>query len=245
MRTAAAAACLLAACGTVLAACSATPHPVSAAAGTSAISRPPAGAAPVAPGSGTGGSGTGGSGTAAPRPRAAAPVAGPRGSAPNPSTAAPSAAAPGRGSTTGGPSARPRRRAVSSSAPPAEALACPLGALRIQALRGGASLGQEFALLTFTNDAATPCRVSGYPTVSLRHRGSALGSAHAAPTPGSGSVTLNSGASAQVRMQVATDCAAPQSDHVRVTVPAADGFVALPLELRGCSLQVGAFQPAA
>jgi hypothetical protein len=131
-----------------------------------------------------------------------------------------------------------------ASAPAPATPACELPALRIQALRGGASMGIEYALLMFTNDAATSCRVSGYPVVGLRHDGAPLGSARPAQTPGSGSVTLPTGGTAQVRVQVATDCAAPQSDHVRVGLPAADGFVALPLQLRGCALQVGAFQPA-
>jgi hypothetical protein len=31
---------------------------------------------------------------------------------------------------------------------------------------------------------------------------------------------------------------------VRVGVPQSDGYVTLPLTLRGCTLRVGAFQPA-
>ncbi len=106
-------------------------------------------------------------------------------------------------------------------------------------------MGEEYALLTFTNDAATVCRVSGYPSVGLRAAGSAVGSSQPAQTSGSGSVTLRSGSAAQVRVRVATDCPAAQSDHVRVSVPASGGFVDVPLQLRGCALQVGAFQPAA
>jgi hypothetical protein len=118
-----------------------------------------------------------------------------------------------------------------------------LSALRVQALRGGASMGVEYALLMFTNDAATACQVSGYPTVSLRHSGATLGSAQTAQTSGPGSVTLKSGGTAQVRVRVATQCAAAQSDQVRVGVPQSDGFVTVPLQMRGCALRVGAFQP--
>jgi hypothetical protein len=106
-------------------------------------------------------------------------------------------------------------------------------------------MGVEYALLMFTNDAATVCRVSGYPTVGLRAAGSAVGSSHPAQTSGSGSVTLRSGASAQVQVRVPTNCPAARSDHVRVSVPASDGFVEVPLQVRGCTAQVGAFEPAA
>jgi hypothetical protein len=105
-------------------------------------------------------------------------------------------------------------------------------------------MGQEYALLTFTNDGSTPCRLSGYPAVSLRSAGAALGSSVTAQTSGSGSVTLKSGATAQVQLRVTTDCAAPQSDKARVGVPQSDGSVTVPLQLRGCTLRVGAFQPA-
>jgi hypothetical protein len=112
------------------------------------------------------------------------------------------------------------------------------------ALRGGASMGQEYALLTFTNDGSTPCRLSGYPSVTLRHAGAALGGSRPAQTTGTGDVTLASGATAQARMRVPTSCAAPESDHVRVAVPDSPGFVVLPLEVRGCTVHVEAFQPA-
>jgi hypothetical protein len=148
-----------------------------------------------------------------------------------------SSAAPVRATS---PSPGKRRHAEAVAVP-----SCGLPALRVMALQGGASMGEEYALLTFTNDGSTPCRLSGYPSVSLEHAGAALGGARPAQTAGTGDVTLASGATAQARIRVPTDCAAPESDHVRVGVPESTGSALLPLAVRGCTVHVEAFQPAA
>jgi hypothetical protein len=112
--------------------------------------------------------------------------------------------------------------------------------LTIRVLQGGAVQQAEIAAVTFVNDSAKACSISGYPSVVLLHQGSTLVTA----TPKSGtvaqSVRLAPGAQAESRLTDHSTCDADLSDTIEVTAPngAAGGKLTRPFQLRGCKVDV-------
>jgi hypothetical protein len=144
-----------------------------------------------------------------------------------PSSPAPSSA-PASSPTTAKSTPRP-------TGPPA----CTSTRLKIRAIRGSASAGQEFAELTFTNTGAAACTVFGYPGVSLRLANKLIGKPAERSGQPHATVTLLPGARALAKIVDISACQAPVSDTVRVYAPNQLAFVDLPLALRACRLFVG------
>ncbi|MGN6606569.1 MAG: DUF4232 domain-containing protein [Jatrophihabitans sp.] len=106
-------------------------------------------------------------------------------------------------------------------------------------VRGGAIQHQQLAGIIFTNTAASPCSLLGFPTAQLVKGGALIGSpARPAGAPGTG-VVLGRNASAQAQLTASTDCNAPLSDHVRVRAPGATVSTDLADTLRACTLTIG------
>jgi hypothetical protein len=112
--------------------------------------------------------------------------------------------------------------------------------LTIRVLQGGAVQQAEIAAVTFVNDSAKACSISGYPSVVLLHKGSTLATA----TPRAGTVAqpvrLAPGAQAESRITDHSTCDAALSDTIEVTAPngTVGGKLARPFELRGCKVDV-------
>jgi hypothetical protein len=112
--------------------------------------------------------------------------------------------------------------------------------LTIRVLQGGAVQRAEIAAVTFVNDSAKACSISGYPSVVLMRDGSTLVTA----TPKSGTVAqavrLAPGAQAESRITDHSTCNADLSDTIEVTAPngAAGGTLTRPFQLRGCKVDV-------
>lgn len=116
---------------------------------------------------------------------------------------------------------------------------CTSKQLKIDALRGSAAAGIEYALITFTNTGAKSCAVMGFPGVSLRLAGALVGKpAERSTIKKPASVTLKPGAQAEAAITDLSSCQAPVSDKVRVYAPDQTAFVDLPLGLRACRIIV-------
>lgn len=117
--------------------------------------------------------------------------------------------------------------------------------LTIRVLQGGAIHGQEIAAVTFVNDGAKACTISGYPSVALNRNGSVLVTA----TPTSGTVAqpvrLAPGGQAESKLTDYSTCNAPLSDTIEVTAPngATGGKLSRPFALRGCRVDVDPVKP--
>jgi hypothetical protein len=164
-------------------------------------------------------------------------------------SSAPTTAASGTPSSA--PSSAPNLSSPSSTAPtsttpafptsrkPPPALpACTSSNLKIAALRGSASAGQEFALLTFTNTGAATCTMFGFPGVSLRLGSAMVGKAAERSAKKPTTVSLKRGARAESVISDFSSCQAPVSEKVRVYAPNQVAFVDLPLALRACRVIV-------
>jgi uncharacterized protein DUF4232 len=162
-------------------------------------------------------------------PPTGASLAGPSTESTGPSSTAPSSA-PTTPPTT--PKSTPRPR---PPGPPA----CTSSQLKIRAIRGSASAGQEFAELTFTNAGAKVCTIFGYPGVSLRLANKLIGKPAERSGQAHSTVTLLPGARAMAKIADISSCQAPVSDTVRVYAPNQVAFVDLPLALRACRLFIG------
>ncbi len=149
-------------------------------------------------------------------------------------SAGPSSTAPSSAPTTAPttPKSTPR---PSPTGPPA----CRSTELKIRAIRGSASAGQEFAEITFTNTGAAVCTIFGYPGVSLRLANKLIGKPAERSGQPHSTVTLRPGARAVAKISDISSCQAPVSDTVRVYAPNQVAFVDLPLALRACRLFVG------
>ncbi len=120
--------------------------------------------------------------------------------------------------------------------------ACTLGRLKVSAVRGGATEGQEIAAVLFTNASTKVCTVRGYIFAQLRVMGAPLGEP-ATHNPGRvRTVALPRGASAQAQLTAVSTCQAPVSDQVRVRLPNSPGAASVAIQLRGCSLSVDPLQ---
>jgi hypothetical protein len=136
--------------------------------------------------------------------------------------------------------------ATSKPAPPSSkpnGTDCSMAQLRVDALRGSASAGKEFAAIIFTNTSSATCTLTGFPGISLFKDGQPVGSPAQRDTVPVQPMTLKPGAEAQARLSSIVSCQAPISDIVRVYPPNSTKFVDRPLDLRACTLIVGPVGP--
>ncbi len=137
--------------------------------------------------------------------------------------------------TSAAVSTSPAARSSSSAAP---ANTCTN--LTVRVLPGGATPGQEIAVITFVNAAQAGCTISGFPSVVLLRNGKTLTTA--TPTAGTvaQAVQLKPGAQAESQITDHSTCNAQLSDTIEVTAPngAASGKLTRPFELRGCRVTV-------
>jgi hypothetical protein len=129
-------------------------------------------------------------------------------------------------------------RSSSSSVVPAVAR-CTASQLAVGVAKGGASLGQEIAVLSFTNTSQTPCTLSGYPTAILETSGGATLGKPAVRLAGNISLVLLAPTkSAQANLTADTRCNAAESSAVRVSAPGVPGATDVPVALRACGLHI-------
>lgn len=120
---------------------------------------------------------------------------------------------------------------------------CSMAQLSVDALRGSASAGKEFAAIIFKNTSSTTCSLSGFPGISLFKNGKQVGSPALRDTVPVQTMTLKPGAEAQARLSSIVSCQAPLSDNVRVYPPNSTKFVDRPLEMRACTLIIDPVGP--
>jgi Protein of unknown function (DUF4232) len=158
-----------------------------------------------------------------------------------PSTPAPTSAAvtttPPASSTaasTTAASSHPASSPASSAAPRSTCTA-----LGIRVIRGSASAGQEIAALQFVNDGTKPCRLVGYPSVTLLLHGKPIGKPSAPSTTSPSERTLQPGETAESLLHNYTNsCQAPLADSLRLVVPGSTMTVVRPAQLRACIVRV-------
>lgn len=145
------------------------------------------------------------------------------------------------GAVAVGSSANPGSGGAPTSAPPGASHSPPCSALVVTAAREPGAAGSSFALLKFTNSAASTCSISGWPTVSLLgpDRAPVAGPAAHAGAPGN-VIELGPGAVASTLLadDSATCQANSRSAFVRIVSPVGGQPVELPLSLPPCSLSV-------
>ncbi len=147
------------------------------------------------------------------------------------STPAAPASTPAASSTA---ASRPASSAASSAAPRSTCTS-----LGVRVIRGSAAAGQEVAALQFANDGTKPCRLVGYPTVTLLLNGKAIGRPSQPSSPAVSQRTLAPGEVAEsVLHNYTNSCQAPLSDSVRLVVPGSTMTVVRPAQLRACILRV-------
>jgi hypothetical protein len=108
---------------------------------------------------------------------------------------------------------------------------------------GGASAGEELAALQYTNDAAQPCVLTGYPAVTLRLHGKQIGQPSHPAQSVPHSIDLKPGDTAESQLHDITNCQAPLSDMARITIPGTDQAIVRPLVMRACTLIVDPLGP--
>lgn len=113
----------------------------------------------------------------------------------------------------------------------------------LRVIPGGASAGEELAALQYTNDAAQPCVLTGYPTVTLQRHGKQIGQPSRPAQSVPHSIDLKPGATAESLLHDITNCQAPLSDTARITVPGTGQTLTHPLVLRACTLVVDPLGP--
>ena len=115
---------------------------------------------------------------------------------------------------------------------------CRLDELTVRVLRGSGDHGQEFALITFTNDGTRTCTMFGFPGVSLRRANALLGKPAQRSAKVPHTVSLKPGVQAEASVTVFSTCNANLSDAMRVYPPNSTQFVDRPAQLRGCTVVV-------
>jgi hypothetical protein len=111
--------------------------------------------------------------------------------------------------------------------------------LSIRVIPGGASIGQEIAALQFTNDGSTPCRLVGYPSVTLLLHGRPIGRPSQPSSTAASSRSLAPGEIAESLLHnYVGNCQAPISDSVRVIAPGSTQSIVRPMQLRACVVRV-------
>jgi hypothetical protein len=122
---------------------------------------------------------------------------------------------------------------------------CTASQLSIDVAKGGASLGQEIAIVTFTNTSPTQCALVGYPSAQLEDsKGKAVGTAATHAKGTLRAVFLGHGQAAQATLTADTRCNAPLSSAVRIQAPDVPGTTEVPVALRACTLQITPVQTA-
>jgi hypothetical protein len=114
--------------------------------------------------------------------------------------------------------------------------------VKLDVLRGGATLGQELAGISVTNSSTTACALQGSPAVQLMRSGKPLG-AQIPVGYGGGMILLKSGDEAQAQVtNTTTNCSAPVSDSAQITLPnTSKVFTTKQMQLRACNVKVTAF----
>jgi hypothetical protein len=161
-------------------------------------------------------------------------------SAPAPTTtAAPSPSPSPSSSTVVASSATPAPATGSSSAPAAVVAKSTCTKIGIRILPGGATFGEEIAGLQFTNEGTQPCRLVGYPTVTLLRHGRPVGRPSQPTTTANSERTLAPGEVAESLLHNhIRNCQAPLSDTVRVVAPGSTISGSRPMQLRACVVRI-------
>ena len=134
-------------------------------------------------------------------------------------------------------------RSTSQAPPPVTRPQSTCTSLTVRVIRGGASQGQEFAALQFTNDGSKACVLVGYPSITLLLHGHPIGKPAQPSTPGTSRRSLAAGEVAESKLHDFSNCQAPLSDSVRVGVPGSRITVVRPAQLRACVLRVDRLGP--
>jgi len=157
-------------------------------------------------------------------------------SAPPATSASPSSSTPSTDVDTG---------IEESLTPPASASTTPAGPptclaknVRVDVLPGSGAAGRQFASISFANTGTATCAMSGAPQVTLLRAGTVLGKPAVASAKPARVVMLAPGKAADTTLTGFSTCNAKNSDAVRVAPPGQTQTVDMPLELRGCPLQV-------
>jgi hypothetical protein len=132
-----------------------------------------------------------------------------------------------------------------SLTPPASASTTPAGPptclaknVRVDVLPGSGAAGRQFASISFANTGPATCAMSGAPQVTLLRAGTVLGKPAVASAKAARVVVLAPGKAADTTLTGFSTCNAKNSDAVRIAPPGQTQTVDMPLELRGCPLQV-------
>jgi hypothetical protein len=115
---------------------------------------------------------------------------------------------------------------------------CTTAGLAVAIQRGSGASGQVISTITFTNQTAASCTLTGYPGVSLLAGGSQIGQPATRTGAPISTVTVAAGATVSSQLTDTTTCNASESDTVRIYLPNQTISVDLPVLLRACSLTV-------
>jgi len=126
----------------------------------------------------------------------------------------------------------------SASTTPAGPPTCLAHDIRVDVLPGSGAAGRQFASISFANTGPATCAMSGAPQVTLLRAGAVLGKPAVASAKAARVVMLAPGKAADTTLTGFSTCNATNSDAVRVAPPGQTQTVDMPLELRGCPLQV-------
>ncbi len=163
------------------------------------------------------------------------------------SVAPPTTSAPPPSPTTTAPSSTSAAPTTSSAAPTSTAPSAPqftttCRSLSVRVLKGGAIRGAEIAAMQFTNTGTTPCTITGTPTATLLRNGSRVGTQSKPNGDTVRTYTVPPGDYAESLLRDFSQCNAPLSDSLRLTLPSRDGSSGRtetqPIALRACTLQV-------
>jgi hypothetical protein len=133
--------------------------------------------------------------------------------------------------------------ASTATTPPPGPPACLAKNVRVDVLPGSGAAGRQFASISFANTGPAACAMSGAPQVTLLRAGSVLGKPAASSAKRPLLVMLAPGKAADTTLTGFSTCNAKNSDAVRVAPPGQTQTVDLPLEMRGCPLQVDPVSP--
>jgi hypothetical protein len=154
-------------------------------------------------------------------------------SAPPPVTAS---AAPSTPATSTAPTSPATNNAPTTPAAPKSTCT----SVTVRVIRGSADVGREVAALQFTNAGTSSCVLVGYPGATLMRNGKTFGSPAQPATTKRSRRMLSPGDTAESLLNDFTDCQAPLSEEVEVTVPGSTQSAVRPAQLRACTLRVAA-----
>lgn len=187
-----------------------------------------------------------GSGAGTSTPATSAPAPSTPATSSSPPTVTPTRPTPTATSSTPAPTSQTPRSSATSS-PPTFTTTC--AKLTTRVIPGGAVRGAEIAALQYVNDGPAPCRVSGFPTVTLIRKGKKVGTPSQPNGRPAKTIMLQAGEVAESLLRDFSTCNAPLADHARVTVPGRTPSdtttVVRPVRLRACLLRVDPLGPPA